>query len=86
MEAAAQNLWTIRSLAKRLGVKWYVLKYAVDLHDIPARARVGTTRVFSDADMPAIEAALKATGERSHRRKLRPTAAVPEFAGAADVH
>lgn len=55
------NPLTISSIARRFGVTVRQLDYAIRAHEVSS-GRAGLTRVWSDEDLPTIEAALRSTG------------------------
>ena len=52
------TLFTLGQLAERLDVPIHRLKYAIDIHGIKPRFRIGITRVWADEDVPRIKSAL----------------------------
>lgn len=61
---SGDSRFTVRDIAKRLDVPIHRVKYAMQLYDIEARERVGIIRLFSEADIPAIQNAIRRVAER----------------------
>ncbi len=56
------DVLTLGDLARRFGVKDWQMRQLVDTGKLTPRGKVGVYRVFSEADVPAVQAALMKAG------------------------
>lgn len=53
------RMWTVGSIAKRLGVELHRVEYLIDAREIEPVGRAGIARVFDDAAVERIESELQ---------------------------
>ena len=70
MAAEQTQVWTVTRIAERLGVSRFRVEYAISSRRIMPSSRAGIARIFDEAALGAIEAAIceiQTIRERGHR-------------------
>lgn len=60
----APTLYTVGELARRCGVSFAQIKYALDASGIQPACRAGIFRLFSEQQIPEVEKAVNRTARR----------------------